>query len=323
MHRMIRRSCALMKTCSRDLRQAAARFYYLNRTCYNGLCRFNRKGEFNVPFGSYKTIHYLNTENFHEYRETLSRWTFTASDFQNIQLQPDDFVYADPPYDVQFVNYSKHGFSWDDQVRLAEYAGRIVELTDEQQAHWRDGGAIDIYEAMTRLTLEIVGQLFFGVSSKARANELLEPVDTAERMVDRYGTSGADTQRFMQTREQEDLVINEMLAARRKDPNSLRPAGVDIPLRIHLHAIRYTGSLDRTGVGELAPSRNRPVCCDVVAHPIWLRLRVRDVKHFPIRRECDAVGTRKISDDGFHFAVYVAIHAIELDVFRRVVIAFG
>ena len=100
---------------------AAARFYYLNRTCYNGLCRFNRKGEFNVPFGSYKTIHYLNTENFYEYRDTLNRWTFTASDFQDIQLQPDDFVYADPPYDVQFVNYSKHGFSWDDQVRLAEW----------------------------------------------------------------------------------------------------------------------------------------------------------------------------------------------------------
>ncbi len=104
-----------------DSQQAAARFYYLNRTCYNGLCRFNRKGEFNVPFGSYKTINYLNSEDFYEYRETLNRWTFTASDFEDIQLEPDDFVYADPPYDVQFVNYSKHGFSWDDQVRLAEW----------------------------------------------------------------------------------------------------------------------------------------------------------------------------------------------------------
>ncbi|MBI1256608.1 MAG: Dam family site-specific DNA-(adenine-N6)-methyltransferase [Chloroflexi bacterium] len=104
-----------------DSQQAAARFYYLNRTCYNGLCRFNRKGEFNVPFGSYKTIHYLNRQDFYAYQDTLNRWTFTASDFQDIQLQPDDFVYADPPYDVQFVNYSKHGFSWDDQVRLAHW----------------------------------------------------------------------------------------------------------------------------------------------------------------------------------------------------------
>ena len=104
-----------------ESQQAAARFYYLNRTCYNGLCRFNRKGEFNVPFGSYKTIHYLNTQDFYAYQDTLNRWTFTASDFQDIQLQPDDFVYADPPYDVQFVNYSKHGFSWDDQVRLAQW----------------------------------------------------------------------------------------------------------------------------------------------------------------------------------------------------------
>ena len=104
---------------SADDQQSAAMFYYLNRTCYNGLCRFNRKGEFNVPFGSYKKINYI--DDFYPYQETLNRWTFTASDFQDIQLQPDDFVYADPPYDVQFVNYSKQGFSWDDQVRLAEW----------------------------------------------------------------------------------------------------------------------------------------------------------------------------------------------------------
>ncbi len=99
--------------------EAAEIFYYLNHTCYNGLCRFNRSGEFNVPFGSYRAINYAS--DFYDYQAALTPWTFTDGDFQDIELQPDDFVYADPPYDVEFVNYSKQGFSWDDQVRLAHW----------------------------------------------------------------------------------------------------------------------------------------------------------------------------------------------------------
>ncbi len=102
-----------------DTAQAAAIFYYLNRTCYNGLCRFNRKGEFNVPFGSYRNPRYA--EDFYDYQPALSAWTFTTGDFEALELDDDDFVYADPPYDVEFVSYSKQGFSWDDQVRLAEW----------------------------------------------------------------------------------------------------------------------------------------------------------------------------------------------------------
>lgn len=99
--------------------EAAMLFYYLNRTGYNGLCRFNRRGEFNVPFGKYKTINY--TSDFIMYCNVFSRWKFTCLDFMSIQLEHDDFVYADPPYDVEFVQYSAGGFSWDDQVRLAEW----------------------------------------------------------------------------------------------------------------------------------------------------------------------------------------------------------
>lgn len=105
-----------------DSQEAAARFYYLNRTCYNGLCRFNRKGEFNVPFGSYSRINYMR--NFYEYQAMLSRWTFSAGDFETLDLERRDFVYADPPYDVEFVSYSQHGFNWEDQVRLAEWLAK-------------------------------------------------------------------------------------------------------------------------------------------------------------------------------------------------------
>ncbi len=100
-------------------KQAAELFYYLNRTGYNGLCRFNGKGEFNVPFGRYKRINY--TKNFSAYREIFGGWEFRCEDFASLPIEPGDFIYADPPYDVQFTQYAKEDFSWADQVRLAVF----------------------------------------------------------------------------------------------------------------------------------------------------------------------------------------------------------
>ena len=100
-------------------KEAAELFYYLNRTGYNGLCRFNGKGEFNVPFGRYKRINYAR--DFSAYREVFEGWEFHCKDFETLPIRPDDFIYADPPYDVQFTKYAKEDFSWADQVRLAEF----------------------------------------------------------------------------------------------------------------------------------------------------------------------------------------------------------
>lgn len=102
--------------------EAAALFYYLNRTCYNGLCRFNRSGKFNVPFGRYKKITY--TRDFMPYRDAFAEWVFLNLDFEEIPLRAKDFIYADPPYDVEFTHYSQGGFGWDDQVRTAEWLAR-------------------------------------------------------------------------------------------------------------------------------------------------------------------------------------------------------
>jgi DNA adenine methylase len=98
--------------------EAAQLFYYLNRTCFNGLCRFNQSGEFNVPFGQYKTVNYAT--DFHLYRKLFRRWSFTNKDLAQLSIERDDFIYADPPYDVEFTTYSTGGFSWDDQIRTAE-----------------------------------------------------------------------------------------------------------------------------------------------------------------------------------------------------------
>jgi DNA adenine methylase len=99
--------------------EAAGLFYYLNRTGFNGLCRFNRQGEFNVPFGRYTRINYRR--DFSAYKGVFERWEFRSGDFQKIPLGPTDFVYSDPPYDVEFTQYAKEQFGWEEQVRMAEW----------------------------------------------------------------------------------------------------------------------------------------------------------------------------------------------------------
>lgn len=99
--------------------EAAQLFYYLNRTCFNGLCRFNQSGEFNVPFGTFKQITYAS--DFLSYRDLFRGWSFSSRDFCSLRLNEDDFIYADPPYDVEFTTYSSGGFSWQDQERAARW----------------------------------------------------------------------------------------------------------------------------------------------------------------------------------------------------------
>ena len=100
-------------------REAATLFYYLNRTGYNGLCRFNSRGEFNVPFGRYARLDYRR--DYSAFRVAFGNWSFRSGDFQDVPLRPSDFVYADPPYDVPFTRYASAAFTWEDQVRAAEW----------------------------------------------------------------------------------------------------------------------------------------------------------------------------------------------------------
>lgn len=124
--------------------EAAALFYYLNRTGYNGLCRFNNQGGFNVPFGRYKKIDYRS--DFSEYRPVFARFEFTNTDFAKLPLRDDDFVYADPPYDVEFTQYSKGGFGWAEQQRAAEWLSKHpgpVVLSNQ----WTDR-IVDLYKSL-------------------------------------------------------------------------------------------------------------------------------------------------------------------------------
>jgi DNA adenine methylase len=113
---------AILSARESDSEEAAALFYYLNRTGFNGLCRFNRQDAFNVPFGRYARINYRR--DFSDYQKAFAVWTFTSGDVEAIPLEDGDFVYADPPYDVEFTQYAKDGFTWSDQERTAVWLAR-------------------------------------------------------------------------------------------------------------------------------------------------------------------------------------------------------
>lgn len=108
--------CASRDYWSKD---GALLFYYLNRTCYNGLCRFNSEGTFNVPFGKHKNPDIRRS--FLPYMDALNGWELFFGDFATLPLEPTDFVYVDPPYDVEFTQFTPKDFTWEDQVRLVNW----------------------------------------------------------------------------------------------------------------------------------------------------------------------------------------------------------
>lgn len=115
--------------------EKAARFMYLNKTCYNGLWRVNKKGENNVPFGRFinpkilpeedivLTSQYFNNNNI----------MFHVSDYKSIvkSAKSGDIVYFDPPYDIEkgengFVQYTQDGFNREDQIQLKNLCDSLI-----------------------------------------------------------------------------------------------------------------------------------------------------------------------------------------------------
>lgn len=109
-------------TYSRDAVDVAAQFIYLNKTCFNGLYRVNRRGQFNVPKGSYKKPAICDADGLRKASEALQKATIRFGDFGRIEPGDRDFIYCDPPYDGTFVNYASDGFTADDQKRLRDAA---------------------------------------------------------------------------------------------------------------------------------------------------------------------------------------------------------
>jgi DNA adenine methylase len=110
----------------RSMHTRAAKFIYLNRTCWNGLYRVNTHGHFNVPIGTRQNV-VLPTDDFRHVSATLKHAALMASDFEPIVhlARSGDLVFADPPYvtthsENGFLKYNKKLFGWDDQIRLRD-----------------------------------------------------------------------------------------------------------------------------------------------------------------------------------------------------------
>lgn len=114
-------------------RLKSALFLYLNRHGYNGLCRYNRQGSYNVPFGRYLKPYFPEAE-MHFFHEKSQRATFTCTDF-TVTMQrarKNNVIYCDPPYaplneTAYFTQYQKNGFSLEEQIKLAQLANILRE----------------------------------------------------------------------------------------------------------------------------------------------------------------------------------------------------
>lgn len=121
-----------LKNFERSWFTRSAEIIFLNRTCFNGLFRVNKKGSFNVPFGNYKNPRICNTNNLLLASKLLQKATIQYSDFTEIQnlATPKTFVYFDPPYrpltrTASFKSYSQFDFNDDEQKRLASFYQKL------------------------------------------------------------------------------------------------------------------------------------------------------------------------------------------------------
>jgi DNA adenine methylase len=110
--------------------QKAQDFYYLNLAGYNGLCRYNQKGGFNVPYGFRKKL--AICDDFMPYNKAFLYWDFRSGDYQDLEINENDFIICDPPYDSvddkAFTSYSGNKFGWQEQIELANWLDQQPQI---------------------------------------------------------------------------------------------------------------------------------------------------------------------------------------------------
>lgn len=168
--------------------ECAALFIFLNKTCFNGLYRVNRKGQFNVPMGAYKNPLICDEANLRKISAALQNVTIVCGDYTQAAsfIDSNTFVYFDPPYrplneTSGFTSYTEDGFNDAAQIELAEFADKmskkgakiLLSNSDPKNVNEQDNFFDDIYAKYRIERVEAVRAINSNKDKRGRVKELL------------------------------------------------------------------------------------------------------------------------------------------------------
>ena len=168
--------------------EKAAQFIFLNKTCFNGLYRVNRKGQFNVPMGAYKNPTICDDENLRNIHEALQNVTIVCGDYTLSKsfIDKDTFVYLDPPYrpiseTSAFTAYNSDVFDDEEQIRLSKFIDEInlsgakivLSNSDPKNVNEDDNFFDDLYKNYKINRVEASRAINSKGDKRGKINELL------------------------------------------------------------------------------------------------------------------------------------------------------
>ena len=168
--------------------EKAAYFIFLNKTCFNGLYRVNRKGQFNVPMGAYKNPMICDEENLRNINKVLQNVTIVCGDYSLSQqfIDKDTFVYLDPPYrplseTSAFTSYNSDTFDDNEQIRLAKFidevnasgAKIVLSNSDPKNVNPEDTFFDELYKAYQIKRVSATRMINSKADNRGKINELL------------------------------------------------------------------------------------------------------------------------------------------------------
>ena len=168
--------------------EKAAYFIFLNKTCFNGLYRVNRKGLFNVPMGAYKNPTICDAENLRNIHDALQNVTIVCGDYTLSKFFIDNktFVYLDPPYrpiseTSAFTSYNSDAFDDNEQIRLAKFIDEINEVgakivlsnSDPKNVNPNDNFFDDLYKLYKIHRVSATRMINSNAEKRGKINELL------------------------------------------------------------------------------------------------------------------------------------------------------
>ena len=168
--------------------EKAAYFIFLNKTCFNGLYRVNRKGLFNVPMGSYKNPTICDADNLRNIHEALQNVTIVCGDYSQSQsfIDSETFVYLDPPYrpiseTSAFTSYNSDAFDDNEQIRLSKFIDEInlsgakivLSNSDPKNVNENDNFFDDLYKNYKINRVEASRAINSKGDKRGKINELL------------------------------------------------------------------------------------------------------------------------------------------------------